>query len=392
VPSRAAREPAEPPSRVAGLTDSAQPSERDQPNERDQPGERGQRNDNSQLSGRGRTRGTTQGKTKPVAGDGRQPALPRQRPREPRLDIAALRNALPESLRTALADFERSLRLERNRSANTCKAYLGDITLLLTHLGRQGDGELAGLTLRTLRSWLADQQRGGASRTTLARRAAAARTFTRWAFQQRLLPADIGELLASPRPHRTLPLVLSAADASASIDALDGDEPQQLRDRLILELLYGTGIRVAELVGLDLADLDRGRRLLRVIGKGDKQRTVPYGIPAEQALQRWLDHGRPAWTTPASGNALLLGRRGHRLDQRTARAVVNRATSAVAGGHGLSPHGLRHTAATHLLDGGADLRAVQELLGHASLATTQIYTHVSVDRLRRSFEQAHPRA
>lgn len=317
--------------------------------------------------------------------------LPRQRPREPRLDLAALRRELPAALQAALADFERSLRLERNRSANTCKAYLGDITLLLTQLSRQG-GDLSGLTLRTLRGWLAEQQRGGVSRTTLARRAAAARTFTRWAFQQQLLSADIGELLASPRPHRTLPSVLSAADAGATIDALDGEDPLQLRDRLILELLYGTGIRVAELVGLNLSDLDRGRRLVRVIGKGDKQRTVPYGIPAEQALQRWLDRGRSAWTTPASGDALVLGRRGGRLDQRTARAVVNRATSAVMGGRGLSPHGLRHTAATHLLDGGADLRAVQELLGHASLATTQIYTHISVDRLRRSFEQAHPRA
>jgi len=295
-------------------------------------------------------------------------------------------------MQVMLADFERSLRLERNRSANTSKAYLGDLTLLLTHLVRQGGEDLTGLNLRSLRSWLADQQRGGASRTTLARRAAAARTFTRWAFQHQLLAADVGELLVSPRPHRTLPSVLSANDADATIEALDGDDPQQLRDRLILELLYGTGIRVAELVGLDLPDLDRGRRLLRVIGKGDKQRTVPYGVPAEQALRRWLEGGRPAWHTPASGNALLLGRRGRRLDQRTARAVVNRATADVVGGNGLSPHGLRHTAATHLLDGGADLRAVQELLGHASLATTQIYTHVSVDRLRRSFEQAHPRA
>jgi len=319
------------------------------------------------------------------------PGLPRHRPSGRRLDLGALRRELPTAMQAILADFERSLRLERNRSANTCKAYLGDITLLLTQLSRQGH-QLSGLTLRTLRGWLADQQRAGASRTTLARRAAAARTFTRWAFQHQLCPADVGELLASPRPHRTLPSVLSAADAGASIDALDGDEPVQLRDRLILELLYGTGIRVAELVGLNLSDLDRGRRLVRVIGKGDKQRTVPYGIPAEQALQRWLDRGRPAWRTPASGDALLLGQRGGRLDQRTARAVVNRATSAVVGGRGLSPHGLRHTAATHLLDGGADLRAVQELLGHASLATTQIYTHISVDRLRRSFEQAHPRA
>ncbi|HST46451.1 tyrosine recombinase XerC [Jatrophihabitans sp.] len=291
-----------------------------------------------------------------------------------------------------LADFERFLRLERNRSPHTVQAYLGDITLLLHHLRCTGETDLAGLDLRMLRGWLASLHQAGASRTTLARRAAAARTFSTWAFQNRLLPADVAELLASPRPHRSIPAVLSAGEAGQAIDSLDGDEPEQLRDRLILELLYGTGIRVAELVSLDLADLDRSRRVLRVIGKGDKQRTVPYGIPAEHALHRWLTAGRPAWVTPASGQALLLGRRGGRLDQRTARRVVNEATADLAGGSGLSPHGLRHSAATHLLDGGADLRAVQELLGHASLATTQIYTHVSMDRLRASFSQAHPRA
>ncbi|HTZ44202.1 MAG TPA: tyrosine recombinase XerC [Jatrophihabitans sp.] len=319
--------------------------------------------------------------------------LPSHRRRsERRLDLAAARAALPTPLRQPLADFERALRLEHNRSPNTLRAYAGDVTLLLAYLERQGGTGLAELTLRTLRGWLAELQRAGVSRTTLARRAAAGRTFTRWAFEHGLLPADVGELLASPRPHRTLPSVLSAADAAAVVDGLDGAEPQQLRDRLILELLYGTGIRVAELVGLDLGDVDRTRRVLRVVGKGDKQRTVPYGVPAGQSLCRWLADGRPAWTTPESGQALLLGRRGRRLDQRTARAVVNRATAGVDGGGGLSPHGLRHTAATHLLDGGADLRAVQELLGHASLATTQIYTHVSMDRLRRSFDQAHPRA
>ena len=319
--------------------------------------------------------------------------LPQHRRRsEPRLRLAALRTGLPEPLQAATQAFERSLRLERNRSEHTVKAYLGDVTLLLDYLVKQGEPELSGLTLRRLRGWLAALHAAGASRTTLARRAAAARTFTRWAFHQQLLAADVGELLVSPRPHHTIPTVLSEVEASAAIDALDGDEPEQLRDRLILELLYGTGIRVAELVGLDLADLDRGRRVLRVIGKGDKQRTVPYGQPAELALAHWLETGRPTWSTAGSGHALLLGKRGGRLDQRTARDVVNRATAGLAGGHGLSPHGLRHTAATHLLDGGADLRAVQELLGHASLATTQIYTHVSVDRLRTSFNQAHPRA
>lgn len=320
------------------------------------------------------------------------PLPPHARRSKPaRLDLAALRRELPPEFATALTDFERFLRLERNRSEHTVHAYVGDLTLLLRYLQVQGETQLRALTLRSLRGWLAQLHTGGASRTTLARRAAAARTFTTWAFKHGLLAADVGELLVSPRPHRSIPTVLSADEAGVVLEALTGDEPEQVRDRLILELLYASGIRVAELVGLDIGDVDRGRRVLRVIGKGDKERAVPYGVPAEQALQRWLDTGRPAWSTPASGAALLLGRRGARLDQRAARAVVNRATERVSGG-GISPHGLRHTAATHLLDGGADLRAVQELLGHASLATTQLYTHVSVERLRTSFDQAHPRA
>ncbi|MBV9821901.1 MAG: tyrosine recombinase XerC [Actinobacteria bacterium] len=329
--------------------------------------------------------------TKRAAGQsGRSGGAPRGAGR--RIDLAVLRQELGPQLNEVLANFERFLRLERNRSPHTVQAYLGDITLLLHHLRCAGETDLTALDLRMLRAWLASLHQAGASRTTLARRAAAARTFSSWAFQNRLLAADVAELLASPRPHRSIPAVLSASEAGQAIDALDGEEPEQLRNRLILELLYGTGIRVAELVGLDLADLDRGRRVLRVIGKGDKQRTVPYGVPADTALERWLTRGRPVWQTPASGPALLLGRRGGRLDQRAARQVVNASTARLVGGSGLSPHGLRHSAATHLLDGGADLRAVQELLGHASLATTQIYTHVSMDRLRASFSQAHPRA
>jgi integrase/recombinase XerC len=309
-----------------------------------------------------------------------------------RFNLGQLRDELPAALAEPLAAFERHLALERNRSGNTTAAYLADITLLLTHLADSGEHALSGLTLRQLRSWLAGMHQAGAARTTLARRAAAARTFTGWAFSRDLLSADVGELLISPRRHHVIPTVLSAEQAGQTIDAIIGDEPEQLRDRLVLELLYGTGIRVAELVSLDIADLDRNRHVLRVLGKGNKQRTVPFGAPADAALGRWLKIGRPVWATSGSGNALLLGRRGGRLDQRAARTIVNRHTAPVIGGSGLSPHGLRHTAATHLLDGGADLRAVQELLGHASLATTQIYTHVSVDRLRRSFNQAHPRA
>ena len=165
-----------------------------------------------------------------------------------------------------------------------------------------------------------------------------------------------------------------------------------LRDRLIVEMLYATGIRVSELCGLDVDDVDTGHRLVRVLGKGNKQRTVPFGTPAAEALRAWLDEGRPALVTAASGPALLLGARGRRLDVRQARTVVHQTVAAVDGAPDMGPHGLRHSAATHLLEGGADLRVVQELLGHSSLATTQLYTHVAVSRLRAVHDQAHPRA
>ena len=171
----------------------------------------------------------------------------------------------------------------------------------------------------------------------------------------------------------------------------EGD-PLALRDRLIVELLYATGIRVSELCGLDIDDVDASRRLLRVLGKGGKQRTVPYGEPAEDAMTAWLGHGRPGLVGPSSGPALLLGARGGRLDPRQARTVVHQTVAAVDGAPDIGPHGLRHSAATHLLEGGADLRIVQELLGHSTLATTQLYTHVSVARLRAVHDQAHPRA
>jgi len=321
------------------------------------------------------------------------PAHRRQRP--PRLDVDRLRAELPPDWRATIADFDRYLTLERNRSPHTIRAYLADVTLLLHHLRGSGETDLACLSLSDLRSWLAQLRDTNSSRATMARRAAAARTFTAWAFRRGLLRADIGELLVSPRPHQSIPAILSASDAARAIDTVaerSAEDATSQRDRLVLELLYGTGIRVAELVGLDIGDLDRQRRVLRVLGKGNKQRTVPYGLPAEEAIQTWLSSGRPAWVQTDSADALLLGRRGRRLDQRTARAIVNRATATPDRAGGLSPHALRHSAATHLLDGGADLRSVQELLGHASLATTQIYTHISVDRLRQSFKQAHPRA
>lgn len=302
--------------------------------------------------------------------------------------------ALPPALADALAGFDRHLRLERNRSAHTVRAYVGDVTGLLTHLSRLGGRHPADLELAHLRGWLALLRRQGAARSSLARRSAAARSFTAWAHRTGLLPDDPGQLLAAPKAHRTLPAVLRTDEAERlmTADPEGAAEPVVLRDRLAVELLYASGIRVSELVGLDVDDVDRARRLLRVLGKGDKQRSVPYGTAADRALGDWLATGRPALARPGSGPALLLGARGARIDPRTVRRIVHERVAQVPGAPDIGPHGLRHTAATHLLEGGADLRSVQEVLGHANLSTTQIYTHVSVERLRRTYQQAHPRA
>jgi integrase/recombinase XerC len=290
-----------------------------------------------------------------------------------------------------LADFLAHLELERGRSPHTVRAYRGDLTPLLAGLP-----DLAALDLAVLRAWLAAQHSAGAGRATLARRAAAARTFTAWARRAGLIDVDPGARLASPRPRPALPAVPDAGQTAAVLDAAgsgaaEGD-PLTLRDLLVLELLYATGVRVGELCGLDLDDVDPGRRTLRVLGKGDRERTVVYGTPAGAVLRRWLEGGRPALVRAGSPPALLLGAKGGRLDPRVARTVVHRALSAVPGAPDVGPHGLRHAAATHMLEGGADLRYVQELLGHAKLATTQLYTHVTVERLKVVHEQAHPRA
>jgi integrase/recombinase XerC len=316
-------------------------------------------------------------------------------PDEQRVDLNRLRAELPGELAAAVDSYERYLRLERNRSAHTVRAYVGDLVGFLDHLARLGGRRPADIELAHLRGWLAVLRRGGASRATLARRAASLRTFCAWAHRAGLTPGDAGQLLASPKGRRTLPSVLrvdEAAHLMTVTDRPDAPEPIVLRDRLVVELLYATGIRVSELVGLDVDDVDRQRRVVRVLGKGAKQRTVPFGLAADDALGEWLARGRPVLATAASGAALLLGVRGGRLDQRAVRSLVHRRAAAVPGAPDLGPHGLRHTAATHLLEGGADLRSVQEVLGHASLSTTQIYTHVSVERLRKTYQRAHPRA
>ena len=326
-----------------------------------------------------------------------------------------------------MVDYRRYLESERSVATATVDAYIADVAAMLEHLVRLHPADeltVAHLDLAALRSWLARLRSSGSARTSLARRAAAARSFTRWSVRAGLTPFDAGARLTSPRATRSLPPILAVGQAVAMLtphhqpsdratEAIDTAGPDhaaaapdpaaagpaaavlqavRLRDQAVLELLYATGIRVSELTGLDVADVDRRRRVLLVLGKGAKERVVPFGIPADRAVGEWTQHGRALLANGTSGRALFLGLRGRRMDPRAVRTLVHARTSAVPGAPDIGPHGLRHSAATHLLDGGADLRAVQELLGHASLATTQIYTHISSERLAAVYRQAHPRA
>jgi integrase/recombinase XerC len=403
---------------------------------------------------------------------------------------------LPARLGAALDAFRHHIEAERGLSRHTVRAYVSDVAMLLEHAAATGAAAPADLGIGTLRAWLAEQHGDGQARATLARRAAAARTFTAFAHARGLMPSDPGPLLGMPKIPRRLPEVLSQDQVAAVLataaarpassaagpassaagpaspaagpaspaagryglaagpaglapgrsgsrsgpsvpeaalsgpvrDAgspprtapagllvrmgagpgLAGGHPGRrnaekaapsaqdaalvLRDTAIMEILYATGIRVSELCGLDLGDLDEARRTVRVLGKGNRERTVPAGIPAVKAVAAWARSGRPVLVTQASGPALFLGARGRRIDPRTARRVVHACLAAVPGAPDSGPHGLRHAAATHLLEGGADLRSVQEILGHASLTSTQIYTHVSIERLQSAYRQAHPRA
>jgi integrase/recombinase XerC len=294
-------------------------------------------------------------------------------------------------------DYERHLRSERRLSDHTIRAYTGDVDSLLAHLESSGISDLSEAGLPELRSWLARQQTTGSARASVQRRAAAVRVFWSWAYETGRVPRDVASGLKSPKKQRRLPATVDQRAAAAMLDgalarAEEAGGPVGCRDVAILETLYATGIRVSELCGLDLTDLDDDRQVLRVFGKGSKERSVPIGGPAYRAVRRWLDEGRGLLAGPKSGTAIFLGERGSRIDPRVVRRIVHRALGLTEGAPDLGPHGLRHAMATHLLEGGADLRSVQEMLGHSSLATTQIYTHVTTDRLKRAFEQAHPRA
>lgn len=303
----------------------------------------------------------------------------------------AQRGAVTNALEEAISDFGRHLRAERDVSPHTMRAYLGDLRALVAYAAGVGVTEPAGIDVSLLRAWLAHQHALGRSRATLARRTAAARAFTRHLHRRGLLQDDPGLLLGTPKRQRDLPDVLSQDDAARLLDKMDVQGPVGLRDLAVLELLYGTGVRVSELCGLDIDDLDTGRGTVRVHGKGNRERIVPVGEPAARAIQDWLRAGRPELATENSGPALFLGTRGGRLHPTSARRIVHARIAEVGDMPDLSPHGLRHSAATHLLEGGADLRSVQEILGHASLQTTQIYTHVSAERLKQVHRQAHPR-
>jgi integrase/recombinase XerC len=291
--------------------------------------------------------------------------------------------------------YARALSEVRRLSPATVRAYRGDLADLAANAG---DVELSELDLEALREWLWHATQRGDARSTIARRTSTARGFFAWAREEGLVPEDPAVRLVAPKRGRTLPRVATADVVSLVLDragavAAEGD-PIALRDHALLEFLYGAGVRVSELCGLDVGDLDRDRRTARVLGKGSKERVVPFGGAAARAVDAYLVRGRPSLVSRAGSNpsqAVFLGTRGGRLGTRAAYDVVARALGPELGG-AVGPHALRHSAATHLLDGGADLRAVQEILGHASLGTTQIYTHVSSERLTATYRLAHPRA
>ncbi len=298
-------------------------------------------------------------------------------------------------LADAVNDFTVYLTAERSFSAHTVRSYRSDLAQLIEFAEQRGAATAGDITLELLRDWLWQGSNAGLAKTTLARHAAAARSLTAWLARTGEAPTDAASRLKAPHAGHHLPRVLTRAQMDAifaqlTARAATGD-PIALRDSALVEVLYASALRVSEVTGLDLNDIDLERLTVRVLGKGAKERVVPFGIPAKRAISAWIDSGRPALLAGPS-NVMFLGAKGARLGVRTAYEMVSRLLKPIPGSGPSGPHTLRHTAATHLLDGGADLRAVQEMLGHASLSTTQLYTHVSTERLKESYRMAHPRA
>lgn len=284
-------------------------------------------------------------------------------------------------------------------SEHTLRAYVSDLLSFTTYCQvdeLSTENIRSVVTLRAIRAWLASLVQQGKSRSTISRRTASIRSFTAWAYRRGYLDSDPGLLVTSARGDQKLPQVQTPSDTAellsyAATRAREENSPAAIRDWAILETIYATGIRVSEVCSLDTTSIDQQGMTLRVIGKGNKERVVPFTRACLSALQAWLSHGRPSLAIPEAGRALFVGDKGRRIDPRVIRAMIHR-MCAQAGVRDLAPHALRHTAATHILAGGADLRAVQEMLGHSSLQTTQRYTHVDAQRLSAIYKQAHPRA
>jgi integrase/recombinase XerC len=299
------------------------------------------------------------------------------------------------NLQEAATEFADYLHGVRGYSKHTVKAYETDVLGLVDWLNKRNVIDLVALDIDQIRDWLFELDQKGLSKTTLARKSAAIRAFSLWLTKTERIPVDLAQRLKSPKTGRSLPKVISRDTLQEIFEKLSlnatADNPNGLRDLLTIELLYASGCRVSELVNLNLEDVDYSRNLLRVMGKGAKQRMIPFGLPAREAMDSWIRVGRGRFANDKSSQALLINSRGQRLGVRQVYALVASLLEGTPTGTA-GPHALRHSAATHLLDGGADLRAVQELLGHSSLGTTQIYTHVSVERLKAGYQKAHPRA
>jgi integrase/recombinase XerD len=295
--------------------------------------------------------------------------------------------AADPALADAIDAFLLELRVERGLSPLTIAAYRRDLAQFSAHAGRRWRNDPG-----PLEAFVAALQRAGARGTTQARKSAAVRSFYAFALREGIATRDVPALVDAPRPGSYLPDVLSPGDVGRVLDSPPADQPAGIRDRAILELLYGCGLRVSELVGLDTDRVDLPNLAVRVIGKGDKERRVPMGEEARERLHRYVAGPRAAWTAGKPTSAVFVSSRGRRMSRESVWRLVRRWAEVAGVGHRVTPHTFRHSFATHLLEGGADLRVVQALLGHASISTTQLYTHLTGERVREVYARAHPRA
>jgi integrase/recombinase XerC len=290
-------------------------------------------------------------------------------------------------------DFVDHIEHDRGLSTTTVRAYRSDLSALAVFALAAGIKQSSEIDLELLRGWMWQLVQEGRATATLARRSSSVRAFTAWLARTERTPSDVGARLRTPKRDHRLPRVMTRVqidDILASLQVrAETDDPLAIRDLAMVELLYASALRVSELAGLDVLDIDFERMTLHVLGKGSKERVVPFGMPARRAVERWLVVREPL---KPDERAVFLNTRGARIGTRTVYQVIANILCELPSSGPTGPHTLRHTAATHLLDGGADLRAVQELLGHASLGTTQIYTHVSTERLLETYTRAHPRA